>query len=143
MGESESQTGPSRARSVVRGLVAWSYLFAGLLVLPLTFDLLLHEIGMISRSILLVPELFGWLTGVLIFLGWPFAVAIAWFFRRDWVLALPAVLFLAAELIVLIWFQAGPGSRLLEVTAAVAGAAFGISALRAWVLVGVEWHQAR
>ena len=46
MGESEA--GPSRARRVLRGLVAWSYLLSGLLVLPLSADVLLHELGLIS-----------------------------------------------------------------------------------------------
>lgn len=137
----ESETGHARARPLVRGLVAWSYLLAGLLVLPLAVDLVLHDLGVISGSILPVPELFGWLTGFLIFLGWPLAIAIAWFFRRDRVLALPAVLFLAAEFVVVVWFQAGPTSRLLELTTALAGAVFGVSAIRAWVLVHRDRHE--
>ncbi len=137
----ESETGRSRARPVLRGLVAWSYLLAGLLVLPLAVDLLLHELGVISGSVLPVPELFGWLTGFLIFLGWPFAIAIAWFFRLDRVLALPALLFLAAELVVVAWFQVGTTSRLLESITALAGAVFGVGAIRAWVLVRRERHE--
>jgi hypothetical protein len=139
MGESEA--GPSRARGALRGLVAWSYVLSALLVLPLSVDVLLHELGLISGSLLPVPELFGWLTGVLIFLGWPFALAIVWFFRRDRVLVLPAVLFLAAEMIVVVWFQVAPTSRLLESITALGGAVFGVSAIRAWVLVRRDRHE--
>lgn len=124
-----------RLRASARGMVAWSYLLIGLLVLPMMVDLLLHGLGVVSDSILPIPaELGGWLLGMLIFLGWPFAIAVAWFFRRDRLLAFPAVLFLAAELVVVVWFQAAPASGFAEAIVALAGLAFGIAAIRAWVL---------
>lgn len=125
----------SRVRAFLRGLVAWGYLAAGLLVLPLMVDLLLHELGLTSDSILpFPPELGGWLLGLLIFLGWPFAIAVAWFLRRDRVLALPAVLFLVAEVMVGIYFRSTGASSLLLSMAGIAGAAFGVAAIRAWAI---------
>jgi len=129
----ELKTGRPRVSPLLRGLVAWCYLFTGLLTLPVASDLLLHELGVISGSLLPVPELGGWLIGLLIFLGWPFAIACAWIFRRDSVLALPAVLFLAAELMLVIHFQVAPNSKLLSLLSAIAGAVFGISAIRTWM----------
>jgi hypothetical protein len=124
-----------RARAFLRGLIAWVYLATGLLVLPLMLDLLLHESGLITGSLLPVAaELGGWLLGLLIFLGWPFAMAIAWFLRRDRVLALPALLFLAAELMVGIYFQSTNPSGLLLSLAGIAGAAFAVGAIRAWAI---------
>jgi hypothetical protein len=124
-----------RLRVFARGLVAWSYLPIGLLVVPMMVDLLLNEFGLISGSILpFPPELGGWLLGVLIFLGWPFAIAIAWYFRRDRVVALPAVLFLGAELIFAIVYWVWPTSGAMLALSGIAGAVFGVSAIRAWVL---------
>lgn len=124
-----------RVRALVRGLVASIYLVTGLVVTPLMADLLLHELGVISDSLLpFPPELGGWLLGFLIFLGWPFAIAVAWFFRRDRLLALPAVLFLVAELIFAIGYGTAPASSLLLSLSGLAGAVFGVSAIRAWVL---------
>lgn len=131
----DSETRHPRVRAALEGLVAWSYLAIGLLVLPMMLDLLLHELGVISGSLLpFPPELGGWLLGLLIFLGWPFAIAIAWFFRRDRVLALPALLFLGGELLLALHFQVFPLSSLLFVICGIAGAAFGVSAIRAWAL---------
>ena len=131
----ESQPRHTRLRAFLRGFVAWSYLATGLLVVPMMADLMLHELGLISESLLPVPpELGGWVLGVLIFLGWPFAVAIAWFLRQDRVLAVPAVLFLAAELIFAILYWISPTSTLLFSLSGMAGAVYGVSAIRAWVL---------
>ena len=135
------------ARGRWKGVVAWSYLVAGLLVLPLVAEFLLEELGLIPRPIegslpdalvlgLMLDSIF---VGGLIFFGWPFVIAIAWFLRHDKRLVVPALVFLVAELLFALNSVLWPGcDALFRASMAFAGL-FGIAAVWAWA----QWLRRR
>lgn len=128
-------------RAKWNGLVAWTYLVTGLLVLPLVLEFLLEELGVIARPIegslpdvVVLGLMFDAIVvGGLILFGWPFMIAIAWFLRDDKRLAVPAILFLVAEGLLALTNLVFPGSHALFRVSMAAGGLFGITAVRAWI----------
>ena len=125
-----------------KGIVAWSYLIAGLILLPLLLEFLLEQLGVIRppvesalpEAVLIALMLDAFAVGGIIFLGWPFAIAIAWFLRHDWRFALPAILFLVAEGLLAIHLLVWPGSQTMFRVCMAFGGIFCIAAIRAWVM---------
>jgi O-antigen/teichoic acid export membrane protein len=72
--------------------------------------------------------------GGIIFLGWPFAIVIVWFFRHDRRFAVPAILFLVAEGLLATNLLVWPGSQAMFAVCVAFGGVFCIAAIRAWVL---------
>jgi len=128
-------------RTKWKGLVAWTYLVAGLLVLPLVLEFLLEELGVIARpmegslpDVVVLGLMFDAIVvaGLILF-GWPFMIAIAWFLRDDRRLAVPAVRFLVAVGLLALTNLVFPGSQALFRVSMAAGGLFGITAVRAWI----------
>ena len=94
-----------RLQAWVRPVVRWVYLATGVLILPLVLEGLLEQVGILEPPLestildpIYVALLFSALAvGGLIFLGWPFAIAVLLLYGREWPLVTPAILFLVAE----------------------------------------------
>jgi hypothetical protein len=130
------------ARRKWKAIVAWSYLIVALVALPLFLEFLLEALGVIRPPIeSALPEvvfialvLDAFAVGGIIFLGWPFAIAIVWFLRHDRRFAAPAILFLVAEGLLATNLLVWPGSQAMFAVCVAFGGVFCIAAIRAWVL---------
>ena len=128
-----------------KGAVAWSYLLAAMILLPLLVAASLEQVGALDSSTLAdelpavhVTLLFDALAvGGLIFLYWPIAaIVVLVYWNRDRRFAVPAILFLVADglltvnWIVLDWPDFGP----LFAVCLILGWVFVVAAIRTWIL---------
>ena len=111
-------SGLERLRALLRPVIEWAYLATGFLVLALVSEWTLEQVGVmeppmegsIPDSLYVALVLASMAVGVLIFFGWPFAIAVIWLFRRERRILIPAVSFLAAEVAFAINTLVFPGS---------------------------------
>jgi len=88
----------------------------------------------LPETVFIALVLDAFAVGGIIFLGWPFAIAVIWFFRNDRTLIVPAILFLVAEGLLAVNLLAWPSSQAMFRICVAVGGVFCIAAIRAWVL---------
>ena len=131
------------ARAVWKGVVAWSYLAAALMLLPLLVEFGLEQVGVIHGpaledelpdSVLIVLMFDALAVGGVALVYWPVAAAtVLFWWRSDRRFAIPAVLFLIADgLLFLNVVLALPDSGPLFWVCMAFGWFFAIAALHAW-----------
>jgi hypothetical protein len=131
-------------RETWKSAIAWSYLMAALILLPLLVEFLLEQVGVIHGPTLqdeLPDSVFMALmfdaiaVGVLILLYWPIAGLIVLFYwNSDRQFTIPAVLFLVGNGLLLLdqFVLALPDSGPLFRICIASGWLFVIAAIRAW-----------
>jgi hypothetical protein len=123
-----------RLRAFMRPVIEWAYLVTGTLILMLIAEWTLEQVGVlqppvegsIPDAVYIALSAASLAVGGLVFLGWPFALAVIWLYRRERPILIPAVAFLAAEVTFAVNTLALPGSEALFI---VFGGLLGIHAV--------------
>jgi hypothetical protein len=131
-------------RGIWKGVVAWSYLVAGLILLPLLVEFVLERVGIVQGptlegqlpdGVVLVLMFTALAAGGLALFYWPVAaVVVLCYWKGDRRFALPAVLFLVAHALFFIngWALGLPDSSPLFLVCIASGWVFAIAAVRTW-----------
>lgn len=129
-----------------KGVVAWSYLVAALILLPLLVEFVLERVGVIRGptvegqlpdGVVLGLMFTALAAGGLVMLYWPVAtLVVLYYWKGDRRFALPAMLFLVADGLFFIngWALELPDSGPLFLACVGSGWLFAIAAVRTWYL---------
>jgi hypothetical protein len=129
-----------RLRAFLRPVIEWSYLVTGMVILALIAAWTLEQVGLLEAPVegsipdaaYLVLAFASMAVGGLIFLGWPFALAVIWLYRRERRILLPAAFFLAAELAFAVNTLVVPGSEAMFILSGGLLGLHAVTGVRAW-----------